>query len=106
MTENDGQVGENFWVFRRPLQFLADVAALCAAFFIAYLPAVNVQLGEFYLDTLLRQLPFVVLVQVSALLMVGAYSIIWRYVSIEDIKVFLKAAAASCAVLIILRFAL
>jgi FlaA1/EpsC-like NDP-sugar epimerase len=106
MIENDGQVSENFWFLRRPSQFLADVAALCGAFFIAYLPAVNVQLGEFYLDTLLRQLPFVVLVQVSALLMVGAYSIIWRYVSIEDIKAFLKAAAISCVVLIILRFAL
>ncbi len=38
--------------------------------------------------------------------MVGAYSIIWRYVSIEDIKVFLKAAAISCVVLVVLRFVL
>lgn len=106
MTENTDQFSENFWFLRRPSQFLADVAILCAAFFIAYLPAVNVQLSEFYLDTALRQLPFVVLVQLSALFMVGAYSIIWRYVSIEDIKVFLKAAAISCAVLIILRFVL
>ena len=106
MTENDDLVSENFWFFRRPAQFLADAAVLCAAFFIAYLPAVNVQLGEFYADTALRQLPLVVLIQLSALLMVGAYSIIWRYVSIEDIKVFLKAAAISCVVLIVLRFVL
>ena len=31
---------------------------------------------------------------------------IWRYVSIEDIRVFLKAAAISCAVLVIFRFLL
>ncbi len=106
MTKHEEQVTENFWFFRRPTQFLADVAVLCAAFFIAYLPAVNVQLGEFYVDTALRQLPFVILVQLSALFLVGAYSIIWRYVSIEDIKVFLKAAAISCAVLIAFRFLL
>jgi len=76
---------------RRPIQFLADVAVLCAAFVVAYLPAVNIQLGEFYVDVLMRQLPFVVLVQFSSLFLVGAYSILWRYVSIEDLKVFLKA---------------
>ncbi|MBS1718808.1 MAG: polysaccharide biosynthesis protein, partial [Armatimonadetes bacterium] len=106
MIENDDQINENFWFLRRPAQFLADAVVLCAAFFIAYLPAVNVQLGEFYADTALRQLPLVVLIQLSALVMVGAYSIIWRYVSIEDIKVFLKAAAISCVVLVVLRFVL
>jgi FlaA1/EpsC-like NDP-sugar epimerase len=106
MTENREQFNENFWFLRRPIQFLADVAILCAAFFIAYLPAVNTQLGDFYLETALRQLPFVVLVQLSALFLVGAYSIIWRYVSIEDIKVFLKAAAISGVVLIAFRFSL
>lgn len=91
---------------RHPTRFVADVAVLCAAFFISYLPAVNVQVGEFYAHTAVRQLPFVLAIQLSALLMVGAFSIIWRYVSIEDIKVFLKAAAISCAVLIVLRFVL
>ena len=68
----------------------------CAArFVVAYLPAVNIQLGEFYGEVLLRQLPFVVLVQFSSLFLVGAYSILWRYVSIEDLKVFLKAAVIS-----------
>src|SRR5688572_28164046 len=97
---------EKLWFLRRPAQFLADVAVLCAAFFLAYLPAINVQLGEFYLDTALTQLPFVVLVQFSSLFLVGAYSIIWRYVSIEDIKAFLKAALISGVILIALRFLL
>jgi FlaA1/EpsC-like NDP-sugar epimerase len=88
------------------MQFIADVAVLTAAFLLAYLPAINVQLGEFYLNTALSQLPLVVLVQFSALFLAGAYSILWRYVSIEDIKVFLRAFAISGGILITFRFSL
>ncbi len=70
---------------------------------LAYLPSLNVQLGDFYFDTALTQLPFVVLIQFSMLFLVGAYSIIWRYVSIEDLKVFLKAALFSTVVLLLGR---
>lgn len=69
----------------------------------AYLPSLNVQLGDFYLDVVITQLPFVVLVQFSSLFVVGAYTIIWRYVSIEDIKVFLKAALISVLILLLGR---
>lgn len=103
---NRDRFKESLWFMRRPVQFLADVAVLCAAFFIAYLPAVNIQVAEFYYDTAIRQIPFVILIQFSALFLVGAYSLIWRYVSIKDIEVFLKAAAISCAVLIAFRFLL
>lgn len=105
MGKND-KVRESLWLLRRPLQFLADVAVLCAAFFIAYLPAINIQVAEFYSETALRQLPFVVFVQFSALFLVGAYTLIWRYVSIKDIEVFLKAAAISAAILLAFRFLL
>lgn len=105
MDENN-QLTEKFWFLRRPVQFLADVAVLCGAFVVAYLPAVNIQLGEFYSEVLLRQLPFVVLVQFSSLFLVGAYSILWRYVSIEDLKVFIKAAVISASVLLAFRFLL
>ncbi len=105
MTNNE-QPNDSLSFLRRPLQFLADVVVLCAAFFVSYLPAVNIQVGEFYADTALKQLPFVLVVQISALFLVGAYSLIWRYVSIEDIRVFLKAAAISCVVLVAFRFLL
>lgn len=95
-----------FWFLRRPFQFLADISILSIAFLFAYLPAVNIQLGEFYFDTAINQLPFVVFVQFSSLFLVGAYSIIWRYVSFEDIKSFLKAALFSGIVLLALRFLL
>jgi len=102
----DDSSSDRFWYMRRPLQFLADIGVLCVAFLIAYLPAVNIQLGELYLETAVRQLPFVVLIQVASLFLVGAYSLIWRYVSIEDISLFLKAAAISCIVLLGFRFLL
>lgn len=101
-----GSLSEQIWFLRRPVQFLADLAVLCAAFFIAYLPAVNVRLSEFYIGTAVTQVPFVVLVQFSSLFLVGAYSILWRYVSIEDIKVFIKAALIAGGVLIAFRFLL
>jgi FlaA1/EpsC-like NDP-sugar epimerase len=100
------QTGEHFWFLRRPVQFLSDVAVLCAAFFLAYLPSLNIQLGDFYLDAAINQIPFVVLIQFSSLFLVGAYSIIWRYVSFEDIKVFLKAALVSGAILAAVRLLL
>ena len=93
------QTEEKFWFLRRPAQFLADVAVLCGAFFLAYLLRFEFSLDKYYLDNALNQLPFVVLVQFSSLFLVGAYSIIWRYVSLEDIKAFLKAALISGIVL-------
>ncbi len=99
-------LSEKLWFLRRPAQFLLDIAVLSVAFFLAYLPAINVQLGDFYLDIAIRQLPLVILIQFSSLFLVGAYSILWRYVSIEDLKVFLTAAFLSGAVLIALRFLL
>ena len=97
------QTEEKFWFLRRPAQFLADVAVLCGAFFLAYLLRFEFSLDKYYLDNALNQLPFVVLVQFSSLFLVGAYSIIWRYVSLEDIKAFLKAALISGIVLVIFR---
>jgi FlaA1/EpsC-like NDP-sugar epimerase len=100
------QSEERLWFLRRPFQLLADVAVLCGAFFLAYLFRFNFDLEEYYLDNALNQLPFVVLVQFSSLFIVGAYSIIWRYVSLEDIKSFLKAAFISGVILILVRLLL
>jgi FlaA1/EpsC-like NDP-sugar epimerase len=97
---------ERFWFLRRPVQFVADIGILSAAFLIAYLPSLNIQLNEFYFQTAITQLPFVVFIQFSSLFLVGAYSIIWRYVSLEDIKAFLKAAAISGVILIAVRLLL
>ncbi|MCU0239086.1 MAG: polysaccharide biosynthesis protein [Pyrinomonadaceae bacterium] len=106
MKETESQKEYQFLFMRRPLQFLADLVVLCGAFFVAYLFRFDFQLNEYYLDNALNQLPFVVFVQFASLFLVGAYSILWRYVSLEDIKVFLKAAFISGVVLILFRLVL
>ncbi len=94
---------ENFWFLRRPFQLSADIAVLCGAFFLAYLFRFDFQLSEYYFDNALTQLPFVVFIQFASLFLVSAYSIIWRYVSLEDIKAFLKAALISGVILVLIR---
>jgi FlaA1/EpsC-like NDP-sugar epimerase len=94
---------ERLWFLRRPFQLIVDITVLCAAFFLAYLLRFDFELEEYYFDNALNQLPFVVFVQFASLFVVGAYSIIWRYVSLEDIKAFLKAALISGVILILIR---
>ena len=99
-------LSDKIWFLRRPTQFILDIAVLSIAFFLAYLPAINIQVSDFYVDIALRQLPLVILIQFSTLFLVGAYSILWRYVSIEDLKAFLAAALISGSILLALRFLL
>lgn len=93
-------------MLRRPFQFLADASILAAAFIVAYLPAINIQLSDFYLNRALTQVSFVVLVEFLVLFVLGAYSIIWRYISVGDIKVFGLAALISGSIFISLRYLL
>ena len=97
---------DRLWYLRRPLQFIADVIILTLAFFIAYLLRFDFQLTEYYFNNALNQVPFVVFVQFAALFLSGSYSIIWRYVSLEDIKAFIKAALISGVVLVAVRLLL
>lgn len=94
---------EHLWFLRRPVQVIADIAVLCGAFFLAYLFRFDFEIPEYYLDNALNQLPFVVFIQFASLFLVGAYSIIWRYVSLDDIKAFLKAALISGVILLLIR---
>lgn len=86
--------------------FGADVAVLTTAFFLAYFPAINLRLDQFVFESVLVQVPFVVFIQISTLFLLGAYSIIWRYISIGDVKVFIYAALISGGILLALRFLL
>ena len=106
MMQETNAYREFFWLLRRPAQFLLDLGVLCAAFFMAFLPAINIAYSEFNYQSALNQIAFVVLIQFSALYLFGAYSIIWRYVSLIDVKVFLKAALLSGSILLTLRFLL
>lgn len=105
-VSDQNEIEDRLWVLRRPAQFLADIVFLAAAFIVANLPAINVRLEEFYFDAALAQVSFVVLVEVTVLFLTGAYSIIWRYISVGDVRVFVTAALVSGSILTILRFAL
>lgn len=105
-TDQQKTLSDRTWFLRRPTQFLLDIAVLSAALFLAYLPAINIQVSDFYVDIAIRQLPLVIFIQFSTLFLAGAYSILWRYISIEDVKTFLVAAFVSGSILIALRFLL
>ncbi len=94
---------ERLWFLRRPVQLMADIAVLCGAFYLAYLFRFDFEIPDYYLDNALNQLPFVVFIQFASLFLFGAYSIIWRYVSLDDIKSFLKAALVSGIILLLIR---
>ncbi|QQS40183.1 MAG: polysaccharide biosynthesis protein [Acidobacteriota bacterium] len=94
---------DRYWYLRRPVQLLADVAILSGAFWFAYLLRFEFNVPGHYRASAINQLPFVVFIQFASLFAAGAYSIIWRYVSLEDIKAFLKAAVISGTILLVIR---
>ena len=99
---------ERLWFLRRPVQLILDLLVLSAAFLFSYLLRFDFKVSEniYFFNNALDQLPFVVLVQFTALFLVGGYALIWRYVSTEDVKFFLRAAIASAIVLLLARFLL
>ncbi len=102
---NETKIFENTLLFlRRPAQFALDLLVLSGAFVVAYLLRFEFRIPRNYVEDIFDQIPFVVFAEFSALFLVGAYSILWRYVSIEDIKAFIKAALISTTVLLVARF--
>lgn len=97
---------ERFWFMRRPVQLFLDLLVLSGAFMFSYLLRFDFLLSQYYLNNALDQLPLVVLVQFTALFLVGGYSLIWRYVSLADAKFFLRGAVASAIVLLVGRLLL
>ncbi len=90
----------------KPLQRLLDVLILVLAFACAYLLRFEFRPGEADVRALLHQLPYVVLLQVIALYLVGVQSFIWRFIGMAEVKSFLKAAVFSSVPVIVLRLAL
>jgi len=90
----------------RQVQFLLDISVLSAAFLIAYAIRFESNLTSETFHRAVLQLPLVVLVQFGALFAFGAYAFIWRYVGFAESFVFLRAAAAATAPLLVARLAL
>jgi len=94
------------WSLHRRTQFVLDLATLTAAFLLAYLLRFDFRIPEHILANALVQLPLVVLLQFSSLLLLRVYNFVWRYVGIREVETFLRAAAYSALPLLALRFGL
>lgn len=90
----------------RQVQFLMDLIVLISAFLLAYLLYFDFHVYEHWLFPALTQLPYVVLIQFSLLILTGVYSFVWKYVGMAEVKAFMLSAAASALPILILRFGL
>lgn len=90
----------------RQLQFAVDLLVLAGAFWLAYLLRLDFSIPDLYRMPVLIQLPYVVLLQFAALNVFGAYTLIWRYVGLGDIKVFMQSAAVAVLPVVVLRLTL
>lgn len=108
-THQQGNGQTHLWWTRllsRRIQFVLDLTALTAAFILAYLLRFDFTLPPGWTRYILIQFPYVVLVQFTALNLVGAHSFVWRYVGINEIKAFAIAALSSFLLIVGLRYGL
>lgn len=100
--------GAPFWSrsLRREVQYLLDVLVLAAAFCLAYALRFDFRIPESYLERGLIQLPAVVLLQLTAILVTGIHRFVWRYVGLTEVRSFLHAALYAGTPLVLLRLGL
>lgn len=91
---------------RRRFQFLLDLAVLASALWISYLIRFDFRIPKDYVDAALVQTPLIVLVQFGCLVGFGAYSFLWKYVGLRELRSFATAAFWSFLPILILRLGL
>lgn len=87
----------------RLAQLVADVVILASSFALAYELRFEFSIPDNEASRASSQLPYVVLLQLAALSIAGARSLIWRYVGMAELALFVKAACWSAAVLAVFR---
>lgn len=85
-------------------QFFLDLFVLIAAFFLAYSIRFEFSFQSFWVDVAIMQFPWVVLLQLAALIFTGVYSFVWKYVGLSELKAFVRACGFSLLPLVLLRF--
>ncbi|MBV9211833.1 MAG: polysaccharide biosynthesis protein, partial [Acidobacteria bacterium] len=90
----------------RQVQFTMDLLVLITAFMLAYLLYFDFHIYEHWLFPALTQLPYVVLLQFTVLILTGVYSFVWKYVGMAEVKAFILSAALSALPILILRLTL
>lgn len=94
---------------RRIFEVLLDVVLILLAYWCAYAVKFGALSGSSAWNLFLRTLPVLVFVKMAAFLVMGVYRGIWRYTSLDDLIVFVKAVILSSvlsvlAVLFAFRF--
>ncbi len=87
----------------RAVKDACDVLALSCAFVLAYLLRFDFALDAAARSGLWRQLPLVVLIQLLALAVLGVRAHIWRYVGLEEARLFVVALLGACVPVVALR---
>jgi FlaA1/EpsC-like NDP-sugar epimerase len=91
------------WLRAKWLFLLCDIVVLAAAFVLAYLLRFDFDIPADKLAWMKGQLPYVLAIQLTALILTGVYTIIWRYIGIIELKAFAVAALTSALPLVGLR---
>jgi len=91
------------WLRAKWLFMLCDLVVLAAAFMLAYLLRFDFDIPELRFPAIKLQLPYVLAIQLAALILTGVYTIIWRYIGIIELKAFVVAAFTSALPLLALR---
>lgn len=94
---------------RRIFEVLLDVVLILLAYWCAYAVKFGALSGSTAWKLFLRTLPVLVFVKMASFLVMGVYRGIWRYTSLDDLLVFVKAVILSSvlsvlAVLFAFRF--
>jgi FlaA1/EpsC-like NDP-sugar epimerase len=87
----------------RKTQFALDLIILIIAFSLAYLLRFDFDIPRDNTGPMLKQLPYVVLIEFAALVMAGVYTFIWRYIGMAEIRAFINAAYWSFLPILLLR---
>jgi UDP-GlcNAc:undecaprenyl-phosphate GlcNAc-1-phosphate transferase len=87
----------DFTYKRRIFEVSSDVAIILLAYYSAFLLRFEGAMTPEYFGAFLASLPVVVIAQLSAFLALGLYRGVWRYTSLDDLQLILKAVAAAAA---------
>jgi len=80
---------------RRIFEVLLDVVLILLAYWCAYAVKFGALSGSAAWNLFLRTLPVLVFVKMASFLVMGVYRGIWRYTSLDDLIVFVKAVVLS-----------
>ena len=80
---------------RRVLVLVHDVAAVAAAWLLAYLLRFNLELPEAFASGMLDRLPWVMALYGASYLLLGLYRGLWRYASLPDLQRILVAVGVA-----------